>query len=49
MVLIVPPGTGKSSFAAELVRLGRVEASAVVSSDASATELFGRHDLGMIR
>jgi hypothetical protein len=49
MVLIVPLGTGKSSFAAELVRLGSVEASPVVSSDAIATELFGRDDPGMIR
>jgi hypothetical protein len=49
IVLIVPPGGGKSSFAAQLVCLGTVEASAVVSADAIATELFVRHDPGMIR
>jgi predicted kinase len=48
IVLIGPPGAGKSSFAAELVRRGSIEAGAVISSDAIASELFGvsdpRHD-----
>jgi len=44
IVLIGPPGAGKSSFAAELVHRSSIEAGAVISSDAIATELFGVYD-----
>jgi predicted kinase len=40
-MLIGPPASGKSTFAAELVGQGRVDAAAVVSSDDTAMELFG--------
>jgi predicted kinase len=43
IVLIGPPGAGKSTFADEFVRRGAVEPGAVISSDAIATELFGGH------
>ena len=43
IVLIGPPGAGKSTFANGLVRCGTVDPGAVISSDAIAAELFERH------
>ena len=39
IVLIGPPGAGKSRFAEELVRRGVVDSPAVISSDCIATDL----------
>jgi len=41
VILAGPPAAGKRTFAAELVRQGRVDAAAVVSSDDIAVQLFG--------
>jgi predicted kinase len=41
VVLVGAPAAGKSTFAAELVRQGRVDRAAVVSSDDIAVEMFG--------
>ncbi len=40
-MLAGPPAAGKSTFAAELVRQGKVDAASVVSSDDIAVQLFG--------
>jgi predicted kinase len=40
-MLTGPPAAGKSTFAAELVRQGKVDAAAVISSDDIAVQLFG--------
>ena len=41
VLLVGPPAAGKSTFARELVRLGRIDAAGVVSADAIRVELFG--------
>jgi predicted kinase len=41
VVLVGPPASGKSTFAAELVRQGKVDTAALVSSDDIAVEMFG--------
>ena len=41
MVLIGPPGSGKSTFARELIRAGKITADSVISSDSIGEELFG--------
>ncbi|MFB6891143.1 AAA family ATPase [Kitasatospora sp. NPDC056327] len=41
VVLVGPPASGKTSFVRALVRLGRLDAEAVVSSDGIRTEPFG--------
>ncbi len=41
VMLVGPPASGKSMFAAELVRQDKVDAGAVLSSDDIAVELFG--------
>lgn len=40
VILVGPPASGKSTFAAELVRQGKLDAGAVVSSDDIAVALF---------
>jgi predicted kinase len=41
VVLVGPPASGKSTFAAELVRQGKIDRAAVVSSDDIAVDMFG--------
>jgi predicted kinase len=41
VLLVGPPAAGKSSFARELVRLGRIDPAGVVSADAIRAEIFG--------
>jgi predicted kinase len=41
VILVGAPGSGKSTFAAELVRQGKVDPAAVVSSDDIAVQMFG--------
>jgi ribosomal protein S18 acetylase RimI-like enzyme/predicted kinase len=44
LVLVGAPGAGKSTFAAELVRIGTVAPADVCSSDAVSVELYGDGD-----
>ena len=41
VLLVGPPAAGKSTFARELVRRGRIDAAGVVSADTIRAELFG--------